>query len=1177
MNGNIIEIIIRAIDEASEPIKRFKDSFEELKRLNAEATKQYSDAQVAAAAFAQTIGVDTVNGINRAVVGLRRAITVVKAFIAAWVFGKLVNNIAEAEHAQARLDAAFKNTGDTLGITSKQLDLFARRLSQSTEYSSNAVKEAMAAVLANENVQGEVFQRTMTAAADVAAATGRDIVSTSRMIARALQDPVRGTMMLTRAQIVFTAEERKTIQALYEQGKALEAQKVILDIVEKRYGGTAKTMRNTLGGAIAGVKNALSDMFEATTSQIRPAINALNELAGVLQDPAVVAGVATMIEAIAGLVGWLGKLIGKLDEVIDRFSKMRLEGMKRLLGGEGAPSRGAWGVAGDILGAATGAETGTITDRLNRYREKLVNAQATLASQEVALKEAVEKGYELTANEIRNRMRQTQARIADIKEEISIWYAVEQELIRKIGNLEGSIAKASRPRETRGRKITDPGYTANLANARAIAGIGAEIMEGIGTDTEIARRKIEKQIEQLQLYIKTFDNTPLAATVNIDDADIERARRSIALLKQQLADIPVDPKLKEAITGGLEAIRATETEVEAAKRAVIAQIAALEGFMSVVGSISDGTLKALGGTREEANRAAEALGLLQAQLALVGDMPGLRQAKEAIASLQPEIVRDSKELERQIALIDKYLTKLPTLTAQEAEALKRDFGGELPTVDEAKAARAEAQQQLVMLPHKEAFDEAKRAVEQLRTPVEAVIADFAAMKKALEEAIAVLRKTGGDPEALRQFEEAWARLPEAQAKALEEARRQTDIWLAFQKRAAERLQDAWSNAFMQIGHGWKRFGESIRNAMKQILAEAMSLKIMQTLKIDKFIEEGLDSIFKILGVGGKKKAEEKPKAEEPATIAESVRQGVEGALTQMPDPCECMATMVDAIGMAADRIVNAIMACCEAQKQQGNGGTVADAIGSVLQRRDTDTTGGTVADAIGGAVQQSKGGEGEGRYGSVGSIITATEGTTEAVDSTKPVITSAGRGTATAVMESGGTLADTVSNTSGALGRVFENVGGVLGQVFTGVGNKLAGLLASLRGGQKSDQWMKWAETIGSIVAAYYGGMAGGGTVPRTNSSGYTRMLVGEEGPEMAMLPVGTKILNSRQLAFNGMGVGGGTSIMHFTPVYDIRIENASDARRTRDQLESYLTKRDNQLMDRVSLMLKDNGFGRMR
>lgn len=103
-----------------------------------------------------------------------------------------------------------------------------------------------------------------------------------------------------------------------------------------------------------------------------------------------------------------------------------------------------------------------------------------------------------------------------------------------------------------------------------------------------------------------------------------------------------------------------------------------------------------------------------------------------------------------------------------------------------------------------------------------------------------------------------------------------------------------------------------------------------------------------------------------------------------------------------------------------------------------------------------------------------------------------------------------------------------------------------------------------SFLGSLFGGKAGGG-----QAQGWT--LVGEDGPELAYFGAGGRVMNQRQMAFAGVGQGGG-SVTHVTNHYAYSISGVET-----QQVVAYIerTRREDQKAN--VKMLERNGLGRMR
>lgn len=230
----------------------------------------------------------------------------IKAGIAGFAAGvglvALVRNIDEAQKASAQLDAAFVATGRTAGVTRKQIDGLADEIQRTTTVSDDLVKQGAAILLTFTRVRGEAFERTIKAAADLSARLGIDLKSAIRQVGLSLQDPVAGLTLLRRSGISFTESQKNLIKGFLETNQAAKAQDLILSELEKRFGGSAAAARNTLGGALTGLKNSFGDLFEGTSQGTKAAVDSINGISAALNDPDLRAGMNFLIASFAQLV-----------------------------------------------------------------------------------------------------------------------------------------------------------------------------------------------------------------------------------------------------------------------------------------------------------------------------------------------------------------------------------------------------------------------------------------------------------------------------------------------------------------------------------------------------------------------------------------------------------------------------------------------------------------------------------------------------------------------------------------------------------------------------------------------------------------------------------------------------------------------------------------------------------
>lgn len=266
--NNVIEVVLRLVDEISKPLAGAEAKLAGLKKA--------------------------------ALVGGTAAVVAAAAGI-----GYMVKKLIDAEQNTARLDIAYDNLGKQAGVTRKNLDEYADALLHTTTFSSDVIKQSEALLLTFTKVRGEGFERTLKVAADMATAMGTDLPSAVGRLGRALQQPSTGFELLARSGVRFSLTEQKVIEDMVATGDAAGAQAKLLALLEQRYAGTATAMRNTLGGALEGLKNQLADLVSADRGSFSSTTAAVEKLTAAVGSPEVKTAANTFGTALALLTGKL--------------------------------------------------------------------------------------------------------------------------------------------------------------------------------------------------------------------------------------------------------------------------------------------------------------------------------------------------------------------------------------------------------------------------------------------------------------------------------------------------------------------------------------------------------------------------------------------------------------------------------------------------------------------------------------------------------------------------------------------------------------------------------------------------------------------------------------------------------------------------------------------------------
>ena len=208
--------------------------------------------------------------------GITAGIAGIKSFI-----DSSIEAFREQEKAVAQVKAGIEATGNAAGLSLQQLKNEATALQRETLFGDEEIlKNATAQLLTFTNITGENFKRTQAAALDLATRLDGDLKSASIQLGKALNDPVANLSALSRSGIQFSKEQKEVIKDLTETGRLAEAQTIILDELNKQYGGSAVAAANADAG-FTQLANSFGDVKEIVGQVIveglRPLIRQLKE------------------------------------------------------------------------------------------------------------------------------------------------------------------------------------------------------------------------------------------------------------------------------------------------------------------------------------------------------------------------------------------------------------------------------------------------------------------------------------------------------------------------------------------------------------------------------------------------------------------------------------------------------------------------------------------------------------------------------------------------------------------------------------------------------------------------------------------------------------------------------------------------------------------------------------
>lgn len=220
--------------------------------------------------------------------------------------------VQESEDAVAQLNARLKSTGSAAGLSRDQLIDLSAEMQNLTTYGDEAVLSMETLLLTFTNIRGPVFRDATKVVLDMSVALGQDLKSSATQVGKALNDPILGITALSKVGVNFTAEQKDLIKSLVDTGQTAAAQTVILQELQKEYGGAAEAAGNTLGGALSQLKNAAGDLLEGDGGNLTETTGSIKDLTTTLRDPSIKEGFNIIINGLIAIAGKAAEAIGAL-------------------------------------------------------------------------------------------------------------------------------------------------------------------------------------------------------------------------------------------------------------------------------------------------------------------------------------------------------------------------------------------------------------------------------------------------------------------------------------------------------------------------------------------------------------------------------------------------------------------------------------------------------------------------------------------------------------------------------------------------------------------------------------------------------------------------------------------------------------------------------------------------
>lgn len=262
--------------------------------ISAELIRGFNAANGAVKGTTVSVGV-LATAVAAATAGINLALAGVKAAYEATVgiFVDVVTAGAQAETIARKLDTAWANAANRIGLTRAELDALAESLGKANAIDDDVLKNLEARLLTFDKIGRDNFLRVLPIVLNTAANSGQSLETVMTSLGRALQDPAHNVSAIANNVISLSNETKTLAKELALAGDVIGAQNAILAELEARTQGAAEAAATTFAAAQSRASIAVNELYEKIAISLMPAfIEFVN-------------GIATAIDAIGPFVPML--------------------------------------------------------------------------------------------------------------------------------------------------------------------------------------------------------------------------------------------------------------------------------------------------------------------------------------------------------------------------------------------------------------------------------------------------------------------------------------------------------------------------------------------------------------------------------------------------------------------------------------------------------------------------------------------------------------------------------------------------------------------------------------------------------------------------------------------------------------------------------------------------------
>lgn len=231
---------------------------------------------------------------------------------------EMLDIFSQADRANTRLNSTLKATGNATGFSTAQLDAMRDQFRDTLGVAEKDMAEMQNIFARTRSIGGTVFIEAQKTAIDMAAAFGTDIPNAAEELSEAMQDPANELEKFRRFGIVFTDQEKAMLNQLQSTGRAMEAQRYVLQSLNKVVGGAATDAANTYAGAQQRIAAKMDSLYAAGGELIAKVLIPMQPIIASVIDTTI-AWMPVIAEVANGLIG-VGSAITSWIEPLSQSS-----------------------------------------------------------------------------------------------------------------------------------------------------------------------------------------------------------------------------------------------------------------------------------------------------------------------------------------------------------------------------------------------------------------------------------------------------------------------------------------------------------------------------------------------------------------------------------------------------------------------------------------------------------------------------------------------------------------------------------------------------------------------------------------------------------------------------------------------------------------------------------------